>query len=426
MERKSMGSFIAALRKAKGLTQKDLAEKLNLSDRTVSRWERDENAPDLSLIPVLAEIFEVTCDELLCGERKIKQESGEGDSPRKIKQLKRILDDGIYTFENRSYIAMAIIAVGVIAGLIANFGFTEAQIGFFISLVFFVAGGLCQCISSNGATHRMDSDEFEVEQLQPYRKKQFDGNVRTVLWLCVALGMMAPLLLVNAHLGIAASSYIPCAGIVIGAIGLVYQILVRGFLTKIALQRGIYVENAALLKAQRLQKAKNRGVAVTAVGCALTLLVQILYFGTCSGRTFANYESFTNLDDFVAYMELEREREPVYGDSSMPVAPDQVVGEPTYYDQYGNVITEEEARRETIRNGDGTVLCTYQDNNQEVVGHSIYWSGDELTEIRTYTAKESQAGWDIYNYYGNLLNIGYPISLGLGLVYYLVVRKKYL
>ncbi len=48
---KSMGAFIAALRTAAGMTQRDLADKLNVSDKTVSRWERDINAPDLSSLP---------------------------------------------------------------------------------------------------------------------------------------------------------------------------------------------------------------------------------------------------------------------------------------------------------------------------------------------------------------------------------------
>lgn len=69
MEKRTIGSFIAALRKANGLTQKQLADKLCVSDKAVSRWERDECAPDLSAIPVLAEIFGVTCDELLRGQR---------------------------------------------------------------------------------------------------------------------------------------------------------------------------------------------------------------------------------------------------------------------------------------------------------------------------------------------------------------------
>ena len=70
MEQKTIGKFITALRKANGMTQKDLADQLNVSDKTVSRWERDEGAPDLAMIPVIAEIFGVTCDELLRGERK--------------------------------------------------------------------------------------------------------------------------------------------------------------------------------------------------------------------------------------------------------------------------------------------------------------------------------------------------------------------
>ena len=70
MEKKTIGGFIAALRKVNGMTQKDLAERLNVSDKTVSRWERDDGAPDLTVIPVIAEIFNVTCDKLLRGERK--------------------------------------------------------------------------------------------------------------------------------------------------------------------------------------------------------------------------------------------------------------------------------------------------------------------------------------------------------------------
>ena len=57
MEKKTIGKFIAALRKANGMTQKELGEKLFVSDKTVSRWECDECTPELSLIPSIAEIF---------------------------------------------------------------------------------------------------------------------------------------------------------------------------------------------------------------------------------------------------------------------------------------------------------------------------------------------------------------------------------
>ena len=72
MEKKTIGKFISALRKANGMTQKELGEKLFVSDKTVSRWECDECTPELSLIPSIAEIFGITTDELLRGERKIR------------------------------------------------------------------------------------------------------------------------------------------------------------------------------------------------------------------------------------------------------------------------------------------------------------------------------------------------------------------
>ena len=77
MEKKTMGQFLSILRKNAGMTQKDLAEKLNVSDKAISRWERDENAPDINLLPIIADIFGVTCDELLRGEYKLieKKES---------------------------------------------------------------------------------------------------------------------------------------------------------------------------------------------------------------------------------------------------------------------------------------------------------------------------------------------------------------
>lgn len=51
------------------MTQKELGDRILVSDKTVSRWERDENTPDISLIPMIADIFGITSDELLRGER---------------------------------------------------------------------------------------------------------------------------------------------------------------------------------------------------------------------------------------------------------------------------------------------------------------------------------------------------------------------
>lgn len=65
MTNKTMGETISTLRKEKGMTQKELAEQLNITDKAVSKWERDLACPDISTLPKLAEIFGVSVDELL-------------------------------------------------------------------------------------------------------------------------------------------------------------------------------------------------------------------------------------------------------------------------------------------------------------------------------------------------------------------------
>lgn len=65
MEEKSFGNMIAALRKAKGWTQLELAEKMGITDKAVSKWERDLSYPDIGSLPRLAEILGVSVEELM-------------------------------------------------------------------------------------------------------------------------------------------------------------------------------------------------------------------------------------------------------------------------------------------------------------------------------------------------------------------------
>ena len=65
MNNQTFGTTIAALRKAQGMTQLELAEKMGVTDKAVSKWERDLSFPDVSSLPKLAEIFGVSVDELM-------------------------------------------------------------------------------------------------------------------------------------------------------------------------------------------------------------------------------------------------------------------------------------------------------------------------------------------------------------------------
>lgn len=65
MTNKPMGDIISALRRENGLTQKELADRLNITDKAVSKWERNVAYPDTATIPKLAEILGVSVEELM-------------------------------------------------------------------------------------------------------------------------------------------------------------------------------------------------------------------------------------------------------------------------------------------------------------------------------------------------------------------------
>ncbi len=69
MDQAKIGKFIADLRKTHGLTQLQLADKLGVSDKTISRWECGKGMPELSILMPLCEILEINVNELLSGER---------------------------------------------------------------------------------------------------------------------------------------------------------------------------------------------------------------------------------------------------------------------------------------------------------------------------------------------------------------------
>ena len=77
MSNKTLGETISSLRKEKNMTQNNLAEKMNVTDKAVSKWERNLSCPDVNSIPKLAEILDVCVEELL--NAQIKQDNSKVD-----------------------------------------------------------------------------------------------------------------------------------------------------------------------------------------------------------------------------------------------------------------------------------------------------------------------------------------------------------
>ena len=79
MKNKTIGEIISELRKEKGMTQNDLAEKMNVTDKAVSKWERNLSCPDVNSIPKLAEILEISVEELLNAQKRENESNGKID-----------------------------------------------------------------------------------------------------------------------------------------------------------------------------------------------------------------------------------------------------------------------------------------------------------------------------------------------------------
>lgn len=73
MDNQKLGIFITELRKEKGLTQAQLAKKLNVTDKAVSKWERGVGFPDIKLLEPLADVLDISLLELMKSERLQKQ-----------------------------------------------------------------------------------------------------------------------------------------------------------------------------------------------------------------------------------------------------------------------------------------------------------------------------------------------------------------
>lgn len=118
MDNMQTGKLIAELRKKQGLTQQQLADKLNLSNKTISKWESGSGSPDISNLPVLADALGISVDELLKGELKNPEETKskvtKDYSPKKELTPKEK--------KERAIIALAA-CIGAILGILAyNFG----------------------------------------------------------------------------------------------------------------------------------------------------------------------------------------------------------------------------------------------------------------------------------------------------------------
>ena len=405
MEAKTIGKFITALRKANGMTQKDLAEKLNVSDKTISRWERDEGAPDLSMIPVIAEIFDVTCDELLRGERKSPaereaarettaepQDSVEAfsTSPREElsakseKQLKRLLKVTLSQFKNRTYIALGLSVLGIIVALICNLAFLKAILGGLLGIIFYAVSIICQFIFYNRAALSVEDSGIDEESLAKFKRDTFRLTEKSIGFTVACFGFTSPLMLVDAYLGLGANSLFLWGIIGAGLFLLIYAIVLYFFHASLIKNGSYPLDEQKLIKFHHNHKLLGRCALVLALLLFLTYNLQQIVadpYRLRKGTVYNDYESF------IAYMEQDIQRTYHFNGTDMYVT-EQIPNSTIYYDAFGNETSADEALHRTLLDKNGNVVCEFIQRNGDVNTYDYIPGDGTALPITVYTYED--------------------------------------
>ena len=117
MDQLKIGKFIADCRKRKNLTQMQLAEKLGITDKAVSKWERGVAMPDTSIILELCDILCISVNELLCGE-KINMENDNQKTEQLLLDMAKELEKKNKTVWKSMWVIMIISMTALFSGIL--------------------------------------------------------------------------------------------------------------------------------------------------------------------------------------------------------------------------------------------------------------------------------------------------------------------
>lgn len=172
MDQIKIGKFIADERKRKGYTQKQLSEKLEISDKTISKWERGNGFPEVSLLLPLCNELEITVNELLYGER-VSEEDYRKKAEENMVNLVREAQES-----KKKIILSAVVAALTIIAAVPLFmvsGMIEMENGIRIILIVIgiivIIGGIAvACILDRdaGAFECPDCNERFVPDMRSY------------------------------------------------------------------------------------------------------------------------------------------------------------------------------------------------------------------------------------------------------------------
>lgn len=120
------------LRKKKGISQEELANEINVTRQTISKWELGESTPDMEKMIALSNYFDITLDELVLGRKPSSIEEN-----KKETEVSKIMNNKILTHENQKKIRTGLRIAGIVALIILSIDITSM-------IIYFVLNGVPQ------------------------------------------------------------------------------------------------------------------------------------------------------------------------------------------------------------------------------------------------------------------------------------------
>ena len=392
MEAKTMGSFLAALRKAAGMTQRELAEQLHVSDKAVSRWERDECAPDLALIPVIAEIFSVTCDELLRGGRDRGDQTG--DPAKADKQRQWILRKTRSKFISHTLLALLGPALGAVAAAGAVLGFLRAVLGFWLGAAGCLVGAVVQLVLWNGVVLSLSDDRAGDEAALC----RYELLRRTEGALLICAGVLAALLPLNGYTSLTMlylfqgqlpTPYWPQAAAAGGGTVLLGLLLCRALNPILARRAPVSLPPETAKETVRRVRAQSRVAWTLAAALSATALVQGAVTLVWPTAALVHGAVYDTADEFRAVMSTNApEPEEDFTNQELMALTQQL-------SENQSIQFQSEEGRGQIRNRDQEAVISYSRLNQSVVFlRYTPQDGDQFPAVEVVTYADARSALD--------------------------------
>jgi len=415
------------LRKAKGLTQKELGHLLYVSDKTVSRWERDECSPELSLIPSIAEIFGITTDQLLTGKFEILPQQpinsqDESQQTLYVKEKKHV---------NLFLISLGVSITGLLLAVAVNLGFSKGFLAFILSFTFCLASEICQICFTN--SYRITVNE------NPLSNKACELNTRITTKLVI-------LSFIN---GIIISFCLPLATLIDGVnfgmrfefwcgYGLIFAFiffLLAYVIYTLAIRKILIEKNYITVtesKKLNLQQSNKLLIKIITVSSIIALIIgaNLIFFSNVKVRVFIKKQRFEKCEDFKSWIENDYENWHKQGyyidkDGDVVISPPNINIEQLPSDGKEEQKTPENKVYHDILDSSGKIICTYYYNPDLYVSITFSENTDNKMPVTVITKEAYYNAVDTIQTVKSLLYLLLILDVGIScLIYVIKILKK--